>query len=158
MATYGVSTNETKFYYGISDDADTLPTGAAMKRLTRINEVGGVTVSNENIDASALEDGETHNIKGRSSVDDTKTVTVNVTNETLTEWENLISEFNARTTGQVMWVETVDPGISKASWTVIEPPSILPDPDRGQNELLVMEIDLTVVKHHGRDTVVLPTT
>ena len=153
---YGVSTNGVTYYYGISNSKDTLPT--EVTQLNRINSSGGVTVSPENIDASAMEDSETHNIAGRSSLDESKTFTVNLTDETLKEWQDLIAAFKGKTSSQFMWFETVIPGLSKATWICGEPPALVPDPEMGQNELLTVEINVTVVKWHGFDTKVLPTT
>lgn len=153
---YGVSTNGVRYYYGISDSADTLP--KAVTELNRMNSSGGVTVSPEFIDASATSDDVTHNISGRSSTDDSKTFTVNLTDETLKEWQDLITAFKGKTSSQFMWFETVIPGLSKASWICGEPPALVPDPEIGQNELLTVEINVTVVKWHGFDTKVLPTT
>ena len=53
-ATAGLSTLGVVFSYGVESAAGTKPT--AFKRLHRINSIGGFSVENETIDASALED------------------------------------------------------------------------------------------------------
>ena len=50
----GVSTLGITFGYGTEDTAGTKPT--TFTQLNRINAIGGITIENEQIDASALED------------------------------------------------------------------------------------------------------
>ena len=98
MAVAGVSTLGVTLSYGVETTAGTKPT--AFTLLTRINSIDEITVDPENIDASALEDSQTRNIPGRDTLTDTMAVTVNKTNETLAEWEKLISEYKKLTGGK----------------------------------------------------------
>lgn len=50
----GISTLGITFGYGVESTAGTKPT--SFKQLHRINKLGGISISNEKIDASALED------------------------------------------------------------------------------------------------------
>ena len=79
MATAGVSALGIRFAYGVETTAGTKPT--AFTLLTRINNIGEVTVEPESIDASALEDKQTRNIAGRDTVSDTMAVEVNKAEE-----------------------------------------------------------------------------
>ena len=54
MASAGISTLGITFGYGVETTAGTKPT--SFKQLTRINSIGGITIENEQIDASAVED------------------------------------------------------------------------------------------------------
>ena len=83
----GVSTLGITFGYGAEDTAGTKPT--AFTQLHRINAIGGITIENEQIDASALEDKISRYIQGRGDTGGTFAVTVNFTSETLAEWETL---------------------------------------------------------------------
>lgn len=153
--TAGVSSLGVTFSYGVETTKGTKPT--AFTILSRINQIGDVTVETEAIDASALEDKQTRNIPGRDTVSDTFTITVNKTDETIAEWEKVITDYQALTDGKRMWFQTITPGFTKAEFVVAAPPSKLPISGKEQNSLLTMEINLTVDEMIGSDTKVEPT-
>ena len=153
--TAGVSSLGVTFSYGVETTKGTKPT--AFTILNRINQIGEVTVETEAIDASALEDRQTRNIPGRDTVSDTLTITVNKTDETIAEWEKVITDYQALTEGKRMWFQTITPGFTKAEFVVAAPPSKLPISGKEQNSLLTMEINLTVDEMIGSDTKVEPT-
>lgn len=153
--TAGVSSLGVTFSYGVETTKGTKPT--AFTILNRINQIGDVTVEAEAIDASALEDKQTRNIPGRDTVSDTLTITVNKTDETIAEWEKVITDYQALTEGKRMWFQTITPGFTKAEFVVAAPPSKLPISGKEQNSLLTMEINLTVDEMIGSDTKVEPT-
>lgn len=153
--TAGVSSLGVTFSYGVETTKGTKPT--AFTILNRINQIGDVTVETEAIDASALEDKQTRNIPGRDTVSDTLTITVNKTDETIAEWEKVITDYQALTEGKRMWFQTITPGFTKAEFVVAAPPSKLPISGKEQNSLLTMEINLTVDEMIGSDTKVEPT-
>ena len=152
--TAGVSSLGVTFSYGVETTKGTKPT--AFTILNRINQIGDVTVETEAIDASALEDKQTRNIPGRDTVSDTLTITVNKTDETIAEWEKVITDYQALTEGKRMWFQTITPGFTKAEFVVAAPPSKLPISGKEQNSLLTMEINLTVDEMIGSDTKVEP--
>lgn len=153
--TAGVSSLGVTFSYGVETTKGTKP--KAFTILNRINQIGDVTVETEAIDASALEDKQTRNIPGRDTVSDTFTITVNKTDETIAEWEKVITDYQALTEGKRMWFQTITPGFTKAEFVVAAPPSKLPISGKEQNSLLTMEINLTVDEMIGSDTKVEPT-
>ena len=51
-----------------------------------------------------------------------------------------------------MWYETIIPGFEKAFFVVAQPPTAFPQPEIGQNELLTVEMNLTVEEYKGMDT------
>lgn len=152
MADYGISTLGVTFGYGVETTAGTKP--GTFTQLTRINEIGEITVDPEEIDASALEDYETHYVPGRATVSESVAITVNRTDATVTEWENLITAYKALTGGKKMWFEVITPGITKAEFFVAAPPKVLPMPGKSQNGLDTMVINLTLQDWKGLDTVV----
>lgn len=152
MADYGISTLGVTFGYGVETTAGTKP--ASFTKLTRINEIGEITVDPEEIDASALEDYETHYVPGRATVSEQVAITVNRTDATVTEWETLIAAYEALTGGKKMWFEVITPGITKAEFFVAAPPKILPMPGKAQNGLDTMVINLTLEDWKGLDTAV----
>lgn len=152
MAAAGISTLGITFGYGTEATAGTKPT--SFKQLTRINALGGITIDPEQIDASALEDMITRYVKGRADTGGSFPVTVNFTAETLAEWQALIEAYKALNGGKRMWFETIIPGIEKSFFVVAQPPEQIPQPEIGQNELLTIEMNLTIEEYKGMDTTV----
>ena len=151
MALAGLSTLGIIFGWGVETTAGTKP--ASFKQLTRINSIGGITIENEQIDASALEDLVSRYIQGRGDTGGSFPVSVNATPETYTEWEEVIEAYNtAKETGKRIWFETIIPGFEEAEFVVAQPPTKLPSPEKTQNELLVVEMNLTIEEFIGMDT------
>lgn len=153
MALAGLSTLGVKFGYGAGT---TQPN--AFTELTRINGIGGISLSTEAIDASALVDEVTRRVAGRADTDETLPVTINATDATITEWEGVITAYNGLTTGQELWFEVYHPRLTKGFFFKAEPPKKLPMPEMGQNQLLTMEINLVVTEYVGMATAVEPST
>ena len=115
----GISTVGVKVGYAVETTAGTKP--AKFKQLHRINATDDIGIDTETIDASALEDEVDKEIAGRGSTGGTFNVTVNLTNETIKEWETLISEYKAgKTAGKAVWYEEYYPALDKAYFTKIE--------------------------------------
>ena len=150
MAVAGVSTLGITFGYGVETTAGTKPT--EFKQLTRINAIGGINIEPEQIDASALEDLITRYIKGRADTGGSFPVTVNYTDDTAKEWDDLITAYKALTGGKRMWFETIVPDITKGFFVIAQPPDAIPQPEIGQNELLTVEMNLTIEEYKGADT------
>ena len=150
MAAAGISTLGITFGYGTETTAGTKPT--SFKQLTRINALGGINIEPEQIDASALEDEITRYVKGRADTGGSFAVTVNFTSDTVTEWQNLITAYKALSGGKRMWFETIIPGITNSFFVVAQPPEEIPQPEIGQNELLTVEMNLTIEEYKGLDT------
>lgn len=147
----GLSTLNVTFGYGVETVAGTKP--ASFTQLNRINNIGGISMDVEQIDASALEDTQTKYIAGRADTGGTWDVTVNFTDETAEEWEDLIDAYNtAQASNLNLWFEVILPNQSDAFFVIAQPPQQLPMPEIGQNELLTVDISLTVVEYKGWDT------
>lgn len=150
MAVAGVSTLGITFGYGTETTAGTKPT--SFKQLTRINSIGGITIENEQIDASAIEDLVSRYVQGRADTGGSFPVGVNFTPETKKEWADLITAFNGLSGGKRMWFETIIPGFDDAFFVVAQPPTALPQPEIGQNELLTVEFNLVIEEYKGMET------
>ena len=151
MALAGLSTLGIIFGWGVETTAGTKP--ASFKQLTRINSIGGITIENEQIDASALEDLVSRYIQGRGDTGGSFPVSVNATPETYAEWEEVIEAYNtAKEAGKRIWFETIIPGFEEAEFVVAQPPTKIPSPEKTQNELLVVEMNLTIEEFIGMDT------
>ena len=150
MAAAGISTLGITFGYGTEATAGTKPT--SFKQLTRINALGGINIEPEQIDASALEDFITRYVKGRADTGGSFPVTVNFTSDTVKEWQDLITAYKALSGGKRMWFETIIPGITNSFFVIAQPPEEIPQPEIGQNELLTLEMNLTIEEYKGLDT------
>lgn len=150
MADVGVSTLGVKLGYAIDVDG-TKP--ESFKLLTRINSIGGIELSTETIDASALEDYVEKSVAGRQSSGGTWDVTINLTDDTQKEWSDLISAAD----GESVWFEVTNPNLTDAFFVVAEVPKMLPLPSHDQNGLLTMTISLVINEYKGMDTKVEPT-
>lgn len=148
LASLGVT-----FGFGVESTVGVKP--SSFKQLTRINSIGGISITPETIDASALEDYVERSIAGRGSTGGSWSVTVNTTPETLAEWKKVIADYKtAKASGVRMWFEIIIPGISDAFFVVAQPPEALPLSELGQNTLLTTEFSLTLDEYKGLDTVV----
>ena len=152
----GISTLGSLTGYAVETTAGVKPT--TFKMLHRINASDEIAIETETIDASALEDMIERTIAGRGSTGGTFGVTVNVTDETIAEWETLIEEYEtANTSGKAMWYEEYFPSLSKAFFTKVEPPTIIPKPASEQNGLLTVTMTMTINEYVGPDTAIVPT-
>ena len=150
-ALAGVSTLGITFGYGVETTSGTKPT--TFTQLNRMNSIGGISIEPETIDASALEDFVERTVTGRASTGGSFPVSVNLTQETLEEWETLISAYKtAQEEQKRMWFQTIIPGFNRAFFCVAQPPQAVPQPEMGQNELLVVEFPLSIEEYIGMDT------
>ena len=149
MAVAGLSTLGITFGYGVETTAGTKPT--SFKELSRINAIGGINVEAEQIDASALKDTITRYIQGRADTGGSFPVTVNLTDDTQTEWEEVFAAANGLTGGKRMWFQTIIPGLTKAFFVVAQLPPAFPQPESGQNGLLTLEFNLVIEEYKGLD-------
>lgn len=135
----GISTLGIELGYGSYTDTTTLPT--SLTALGRINSIGGIQLSTENIDSSSLVDQVTQYIQGRQDTGGEWTITINLTDETLAEWTAIA--------GQKKFFEIYHPDMSNALWVVATVPEKLGMPELAQNELLTYEISLTLNFYYG---------
>ena len=147
----GLSTLGVSMSYGVETTAGSKP--ETFSALDRINNIGGIAMDVEKIDASALEDTQTKYVAGRADTSGTWDLGVNFTNETVAQWEALITAYNtASAAGKQLWLQVNVPNQSDAFFVIAQPPQQIPMPEIGQNELLVMTISMTVVEYKGWDT------
>ena len=140
----GLSTLGIKVYQAESTNGAKVTEASSYSQLTRINSIGEVSVTPENIDASALEDLTSRFVAGRSSVTDSLAITVNATDDTIVEWEAIKEKR--------ICIMIDIPGLTKAFFIIVEVPSTLPLPALDQNGLLTMAINCTVNNFIGLDT------
>ena len=146
----GISTLGITFGYGVESTASTKP--STFTQLNRINNIGGITIEPEQIDASALEDAVTRYVKGRTDTGGSFPITVNFTPETKEEWEALITAYKGLSGGKRMWFETIIPSFEDAFFVVAQPPEQIPQPEFAQNGLLTADFNLTIEEYKGMET------
>ena len=157
MAVAGVSTIGVQLFYAVETTvSDSAPT-SGYTELTRINDIAEFNIESESIDASALIDAVTRNIPGRQSAGDTWAITVNTTNETITEWETLITAFAAKTAGERVWFQIVSPDLTNAYYIAGFPPEKLPMGAKAQNSLDTFQVSIIVDQVAGYGAKHLPT-
>ena len=148
MALAGLSTLGITFGYGVETTASTKP--SSFSQLTRINSIGGISITPETIDASALEDDVEQSVAGRASTGGTWEVVINYTPDTADEWDDLITAYNtAHASQKQMWFEVIVPGMTDAFFVIAEPPQEIPMPELSQNSLLTVTMSLTIVEYKG---------
>ena len=145
----GISTLGITFGYGVEATAGQKPT--VFTQLNRINNIGGISIQPEQIDASALEDFITRYVKGRADTGGSFPITVNFTPETKAEWATLIDAYQGLSDGKRMWFETIIPGFTESFFVVAQPPEEIPQPEIAQNGLLTVEYNLTIEEYKGMD-------
>ena len=139
----GLSTLGVKVYQAESADGAKVTEASAYSQLTRINSIGEVTITPENIDASALEDLNSRYVAGRSTVTDALTITINATDDTIAEWKAIA--------GKTICVMIDIPNMTDAFFVIVQVPATLPLPALDQNALLTMAINCTVNNFIGLD-------
>jgi hypothetical protein len=149
MARPGTSTVGILLGFASYDGA-TAP--SAYTLLTRINAIGGINLTTEQIDASALEDKISKFIKGRQDTGGSWTVTVNMTEETIAEWNAV----QAADTGNGVAFDVYFPELNKSFIVYAQVPGTLPMPDVAQNSLATMEISLTINEYVGVSAPIVP--
>ena len=137
MAKPGISTLGVQFAY--ADAGSTAPSTVTF--LTRINAIAGIALSTEQIDASALEDYVSKYVKGRQDTGGTWAITVNMTDDTIAEWDAI--------KGTTKEFEVIFPDLTEAFWVQASVPENIPMPEVGQNALATVEIQLVIESYDG---------
>lgn len=154
----GLSTLGVKFAYAVETTPGQKP--ASFIQLERCNQISGIELDTEEIDASALEDYVTRYISGRQDTGGQWNVTFNTTPEVIAQLEAMISAYNAgqaESTPKNTWFEVWSPNNDKAFFVVAQPPQVLPMPEFGQNELQTIQVGFTIQEYKGQSTAIEPT-
>lgn len=150
----GISTLGILFGYGVETTAGTKPT--TFTQLERCNNIGGISLETEQIDASALEDEISRYVAGRQDTGGTWPVTFNISDAVIDQLETMIRAYIALKDGKKMWFEVWSPHLTKAFYVVAQPPKHIPMPESNQNELQTVEMTLTIEEYKGMDTAIKP--
>lgn len=152
----GVSTLGVTLSYGVEATVGTKPETFTL--LPRVNAISGIELDVETIDASALEDYQERSISGRQSTGGDWSVTFNLTTETEAIIETMLeAAATATAANKRTWFQVISPNLTKAFFVVAQPGTKIPMPDFSQNELLTVDVTLTIDEYIGMDTKVTPT-
>jgi len=100
----------------------------------------------------------TRYVAGRADSGGTFPVTVNVTDETIAEWEAVFTLSATQVAaGNTIWFEVYHPNLAKAFYICAETPQKFPMPEMSQNSLETVEINLIINEYKGLDTKIQPT-
>ena len=155
VQTPGLSTLGIKFGYAVETTANQKP--ASFSWLERCNNINGINLATEIIDASALEDYITRKIAGRQDAGDSWTVTFNYTEEVATQLNNMISAYNTGKASNLRtWYEVWIPNVTNAFYVVAQAPQKLSMPEFGQNALLTIDLELAIEEYIGADAAIEP--
>lgn len=152
--TAGISTVGARLGYAVETTAGTKPT--AFKWLERCNNIGGVSLDVEQLDASALEDEITRYIQGRQDTGGTWTCTFNISDEVITQLQTMISDYTSIADNKRMWFEVWSPYLTKGFYVVAQPQKDIPIPEIGQNAMQTIDINLTIEEYIGLEDAIKP--
>lgn len=153
QAEAGISTLGVKLGYGIGTTT-VKPTD--FKQLERANSIGGVSLSTEQIDASALEDLVSKYVAGRQDTGGTWEVTFNLSDSVIAQLKAMITEYQGMSAGEEMWFVVWAPKLTQSFYIIAEVPQHIPMPEIGQNTLMTGAMTLTIKDYKGLDTAVEP--
>jgi len=144
----GISTLGMKLGYAIETTPGVAPT--AYSWLQRANSIGGIELSTETIDASAIEDLITRSIAGRQDTGGEWTFSFNLTNETRPMYQKMLDDASdALTENRRTWFTVWSKYLDRAFFIVAQPGGTIPMPSIDQNALLVAELTLALDEYKG---------
>ena len=154
LAEAGISTLGVKFGYA-EGKLDEKPT--AFFQIERVNSIGGISLSTEQIDASALEDKVSRYVAGRQDTGGTWEVVFNISDQVVSQLNAMISEYkalNAET--DAMWFTVWSPYMNQAFYVIGQVPETIGMPEVGQNALQTVTMTFTIEEYKGLDEAVEP--
>ena len=154
MALKGLSSLGVKVGYALETEAGKKP--SAFTLLTRISSVGDINLSPETIDASALEDYSSAYVEGRADTGGNCDIVINMTPDTIEEWEDAIAAYLGKGEGLEMWFTVWHPSMSKAFFFKAGLPAKLNMPGQEQNSLETFTASTIVHDYVGLDTAIEP--
>lgn len=150
----GISSLGVKLGYAVESTSGAKP--SAFTWLERCNSIGGISLSTEQIDASALEDMVSRYTSGRQDTGGTWEVTFNLTDEVVAQLEAMISAYEGLEGGKRMWFEVWSPFLEEGFYVVAQPPRTIPMPEFSQNGLQTVALTFIIEEYKGMDTAIEP--
>ena len=152
-AEAGISTLGVKLGYGVGT-VETKPTSFTW--LERVNSIGGIALSTEQIDASALEDYISKYVAGRQDTGGTWEVTFNLSNDVVSQLQTMIEAYQGMQNPSKMWFTVWSPYMSKAFYVIAQVPESIAMPEFSQNSLQTATMTFTIEEYKGLDEAIEP--
>ena len=150
----GLTSLGVKLGYGVETTKGQKP--ASFVWLERADNIGGISLSTNQIDVSAIEDLVTRYKKGRQDTGGTWSVGFNVNDEVLTQLQTMITAFDGLTDGKKMWFEVWHEELTNGFFVVAQPPEHIPTPETAQNEKWTVTLEFIIEEYKGLLTAVEP--
>lgn len=152
-----LSTIGVKIGYAVATTNGTRPT--AFTWLERCKSIGGISLSQETIDVTALEDYIMQYAEGRSDTGGSWELVFGVNDNVVTALETMLTTAkDAKTSNKEIWWDVWFPGLSKSFYVIATPGTKISLPEIGGGAAAEFPISLTVNEYKGLDTAVEPTT
>jgi len=151
LTTLGV-----KFGYAVATANGTMPT--AFTQLQRCKTIGAITLSQDNIDVTALEDSIKKYAEGLQDTGGKIDVTFGLSDDVITEQETyLTASATAKTENKEIWHEVYFPGLTKAFYFIASPGTKIGMPDISGGAAATITQSLVINEYKGLDTAIEPT-
>ena len=150
LTTIGV-----KVGYAVETTAGTKP--AAFTWLKRCKSVGGIDLSIDNIDVTALEDKIKQYALGLQDTGGNWNLTFGLSDAVVTALNSMRSAYaTAKADGKATWFVVWFPDLANSFYVVAEPGNI-PMPEAGVGAAAEVNLALTINEYKGLDTAIEPT-
>jgi hypothetical protein len=153
MAEAGISTLGVKFGYGVGT-LEAKP--ETFTQIERVNSIGGISLSTEQIDASALEDKVSKYVAGRQDTGGTWEVTYNISDEVVEQLQAMITAYKGLTADKKMWFTVWSPYMDNAFYVIAQVPETIGMPEVGQNSLQTVTMTFTIEEYKGLEDAIEP--
>ena len=150
LTTIGV-----KIGYAVEPAKGTKPT--AFTWLKRCRNIGGIELTSEKIDVTALEDKIKQYAEGVADTGGEWALTFGLNDDVVTALTKLREDsVTAKEAGLATWFDVWFPGLAKSFYIVAEP-GMIPMPEVGQGAAAEININCTINEYKGLDTAIEPT-
>ena len=150
-----LSTIGVKIGYAPATVNGTQPT--AFTQLTRCKSIGGISLSQETIDTTALEDFIMQYAKGRADTGGTWDLTFGVNDEVVAALETMLTAAATAETGnKEFWWDVWFPTLAKSFYIIASPGTKVSMPDIAGGAPAEFPISLIVNEYKGLDAAVEP--
>lgn len=152
-AEAGISTLGVKFGYGVGTLTQKPTT---FTQVERVNSIGGISLSTEQIDASALEDEVSKYVAGRQDTGGTWEVTYNISDAVVEQLNAMIDAYQGISGESKMWFTVWSPYMENAFFVIAQVPKTIGMPEVGQNSLQTVTMTFTIEEYKGLDDAIEP--
>lgn len=142
MAGVALSSIGVKFGYGLGTNLTTPPT--SWKQIEECVSIGSVEVTQEKLDATPLESKKKKYIAGHEDTGGELQTVFNASDTFDKQWEEMLTAYNGRSSGQVMYFCAYHPNRTKMDIYIVEPGS-LPRPEYSVGSVLQYTITNTLI-------------